>query len=189
MEHGGEEAQERRSGGWWPCRNRQTHPNRGPCACARWTTPREQRGWKWKPPHAVQLYNCSQISTKLHFSAVAMPPVFHPAAVSHLLAFAVAGDATDRWLYDSAQHVCHCWRVAAREALLVSEQLRLRARAAALLARMERLSPRPEDYAHRCGPHGRLPLTDMNVLLRGLQACAFFLVLARRDPALVIYSR
>ena len=117
--------------------------------------------------------------TRRAFSAVAMPPVFHPAAVSHLLAFAVAGDATDRWLYDSAQHVCHCWRVAAREALLVSEQLRLRARAAALLARMERLSPRPEDYAHRCGPHGRLPLTDMNVLLRGLQACAAFLFVLR----------
>ena len=28
---GGKEAQERRSGGWWPCTNRQNHPNRGPC--------------------------------------------------------------------------------------------------------------------------------------------------------------
>ena len=42
--YGGKEAQERRSGGGWLCRNRQNHPYRGPCACARWTPKRDGNG-------------------------------------------------------------------------------------------------------------------------------------------------
>ena len=52
--YGGKEAQERRSGGGWPCRNRQNHPYRGPCACARCLEDddgrRRQKGMEWKPP-------------------------------------------------------------------------------------------------------------------------------------------
>ena len=83
------------------------------------------------------------VSAGLSFPHVREP--LPTAAVSHLLAFAVAGDATDRWLYDSARHVCHGWRVAAREALLLSEQLRRVTRDDRLRARRWRDEYWPDD--------------------------------------------